>query len=538
MSIFTSRAFSLSLVTGLLLWLAFPGGGELWPVAGVALLPLLYLAKGEGKRKGFRISFFGGFCCGLLHHVLLLYWLVTVLSQYGGLPLFVAIPGLLVLCCYMALYFGLFTAVTSFFYHRFSPVVFLFLVPAIWVGLDWFRGIFLTGLPWMDLGYVLFDTPLLIQVADLFGHHGLTYLIVFINSLIFLVVQRGRPAAFYGRIVLVAVIVLGSAGFYSKYRLGTMGEKIVEGATGKITVGVVQGNIDQSVKWSPGLQKATAEKYFHLTEALISEGTPAFVVWPETALPFFPKSGPHTELLWEHIKSNSIPVLTGSPWYEVVDLEKREIKFFNSALLFLPDGRIGGTYYKNHLVPFGEYVPAKKFLPFLAPLVEAVGDFSPGIIENPIEYRGAKGGVLICFESVFPELSRKWVEAGANLLVNLTNDAWYGKSSAPYHSLAMAVLRAVETRRSVVRSANTGISAFITPDGTIQSQSEIFVPWVGQGKVPLLVEKTFWVRYGYLFGPLCLLLVLGAVLLTAARAVIASRQTRRTAEVEERNLEN
>ena len=208
--------------------------------------------------------------------------------------------------------------------------------------------------------------------------------------------------------------------------------------------------------------------------------------------------------LKELVATKDFALLTGAPWYEIIDLETRNVDFFNSALLLQPDGLFGGKYYKTHLVPFGEYIPFKKFMPFLAPLVEAVGDFSSGTIEQPLIWQETRAGILICFESVFPELSRKWVLAGANVLVNLTNDAWYGKSSAPHHSLAMSVLRAVETRRSLIRSANTGISAFVTPAGTIARQSELFVPWAAAEEVVLSGEVTIWARYGYLFAPFCL----------------------------------
>jgi apolipoprotein N-acyltransferase len=272
----------------------------------------------------------------------------------------------------------------------------------------------------------------------------------------------------------------------------------------RVSVGVVQGNVDQSVKWSPSQQQKTVETYLSQTKSLFVVGRPSFVVWPETALPFYPPSNTHMQPLKELVATNDFALLTGAPWYEIIDREARKVNFFNSALLLQPDGQFGGKYYKIHLVPFGEYIPLKEFLPFLAPLVEAVGDFSFGKIEQPLSWQEAKVGVLICFESVFPELSRKWVVAGANILVNLTNDAWYGKSSAPHQSLAMSVLRAVETRRSLVRSANTGISAFVTPAGTIARQSELFVPWAAATEVVLLEQLTIWARYGYLFAPLCL----------------------------------
>jgi len=201
-------------------------------------------------------------------------------------------------------------------------------------------------------------------------------------------------------------------------------------------------------------------------------------------------------------------LLTGAPWYEVIDREKKVFTFFNSALLIAPSGEFIGRYEKSHLVPFGEYVPLKPFLPFLAPLVESVGDFTPGTISRPLAWRQARLGVLICFESIFPDIARKWVKTGANVLVNLTNDAWYGKSSAPYHSLAMSVFRAVETRRSLVRAANTGISGFVDPLGRLVRQSGLFEPWAAAEEVVLLEDESLWVRGGYLFAPLCLVVTI------------------------------
>ena len=172
-------------------------------------------------------------------------------------------------------------------------------------------------------------------------------------------------------------------------------------------------------------------------------------------------------------------------------------------MLMKPNEGFSFGYYKSHLVPYGEYVPLQKYLTFLAPLVEAAGNFSRGRIEQPLQAGNIDAGVLICFESIFPELGRAWIEAGANLLVNLTNDAWYGKSSAPHQSWAMTVYRSVETRRSLVRSANTGISGFIDPLGRIAGDSALFVEWADAEEVPLLTGTTFFVRQGYLFAPIC-----------------------------------
>lgn len=500
MAFYRSNSFFLSVLTSLLLWLSFPGGGEVWPLLFVALIPLLFVLRGVNVRK----AAFCGLSCGLVHFTLLLYWIVIVLGKYGGLPWFISLAALLLLALYMSLYFALFALLSRYVLLAFPAAVSLWLLPALWVGIDWFRGVFLTGLPWMDLGYALFEVPHLIQIADLVGHYGVTFLVVFLNTCLMLILTKKHSVLGYLLILVPALCLVGGVGMYSKNRFEEVQHAMSATDASLITVGIVQGNVDQSIKWSPAQQQGTVESYLSQTKSLFVTGRPSLVVWPETALPFYPPSNGHMQPLKELVAAKDFALLTGAPWYEIIDREARKVNFFNSALLLQPDGLFGGKYYKTHLVPFGEYIPLKKFLPFLAPLVEAVGDFSFGTVEQPLVWQEARAGILICFESVFPELSRQWVLAGANVLVNLTNDAWYGKSSAPHHSLAMSVLRAVETRRSLIRSANTGISAFITPAGTIARQSELFVPWAAATEVVLLGQLTVWARFGYLFAPVCL----------------------------------
>jgi len=495
------RSTLLPVLTGLLLWISFPGGGEIWPLLFVALVPFLYVIAGICARS----AFFAGISCGLVHFILLLYWIVIVLGKYGGLPWFISVPALLLLALYMSLYFGLFALLSRYVLLSFPAAVALWLLPALWVGLDWFRGEFLTGFPWMDLGYALYKVPHLVQIADIIGHHGITFLVVFFNTCLVLLLTKKKSQPGCLLVFVPAFCLFLGAGMYSMYRYEDVKQTIEAADAPRINVGIVQGNIDQSEKWSPENQQKTIDGYISQTERLFDPGAPALVVWPETALPFYPISSSYMSSIRGLVGANDFALLTGAPWYEIIDRDRKDIKFYNSTLLLQPDGLYGGKYYKTHLVPFGEYIPLKKFLPFLAPLVEAVGDFSFGKIEQPLIWQEAKTGILICFESVFPELSRQWVFAGANVLVNLTNDAWYGRSSAPQHSLAMSVLRAVETRRSLIRSANTGISAFVTPLGTITAQSGLFVPWEGSAQVILCQELTIWARYGYLFAPICLI---------------------------------
>ncbi len=513
MSLSRTSTFFLAILTSLLLWSSFPGGGEVWPLLLVALVPLLFAVGAVNARR----ALFAGLCCGLVHFILLLYWIVIVLGKYGGLPWFIAVAALLLLAFYMSLYFVLFALLARYVLLSFPAGVSLWLLPVLWVGIDWLRAVLFTGFPWMDLGYAVYNEPYLIQIADLAGHYGVTFLIVFVNTALFLLVRKKQSVSDYLWLLIPALCTLGMAGVYSGYRYADVQQAITSTGASRIDVGIVQGNIDQSIKWSPAQQQETVENYLTQTSSLFALTHPSLVVWPETALPFYLPSDGHMLPLKRLVAEKDFALLVGAPWYEIIDRSTRKINFFNSALLLKPDGRIGGKYYKSHLVPFGEYIPLKKYLPFLAPLVEAVGDFSFGTIEHPLVWQQAKVGVLICFESVFPELSRKWVLAGANILVNLTNDAWYGKSSAPHQSLAMSVLRAVETRRSLVRSANTGISAFVTPLGTIVKQSDLFVPWAKTEDMVLRQDLTIWARYGHLFAPICLIIGLFGGLIAGMR---------------------
>ncbi|HID02937.1 MAG TPA: apolipoprotein N-acyltransferase, partial [Desulfobacterales bacterium] len=260
-------------------------------------------------------------------------------------------------------------------------------------------------------------------------------------------------------------------------------------------------------KWNPDRRGSTVRGYIDQSFLLMQKKPrPELLVWPETSLPFYPVNHPLLLPIHRLLDEEQVLLLTGAPWYERENPTSEEILFYNSSLLFNEKGDIVARTSKSHLVPFGEYVPLKRFLPFIAPLVQAVGNFSRGEIANPPACKKARIGVLICFESIFGEISRKWVDAGANLLVNMTNDAWYGKSSAPYQTLAMTRLRAVETRRSIVRSANTGFSGFIDPMGRVQQGSPLFVSWEATGQVPIMEEKTFFVQGGYLFAPFCFML--------------------------------
>ena len=437
---------------GLLAWLALPGSFQIWPLLFICLLPLLFSTENAATAK---TAFIRGISAGIIFYVLQLYWIVSVLKTYGGLHPFIAASALLLLVVYMSFYLGFFSAAVYCLSKPKSLLVTILGLPSIWVGLDWIRSWIFGGFPWMDFGYGLWSYPELLQVADIFGHHLLTFMIILINTSFFIILKGDFRRVQKGVALGIMVLTCGAVLLYSQQQWHQVSAQLEGGD--HVRIGIVQGNIEQGRKWSPEARERTVATYLDLSKSLATNHSPDLIVWPETALPFFPQGNKLLKPVHEFVRNYEQVLLTGAPWYEIKDWEKRLLDYYNAAFLLPEPEETMGHYFKSHLVPYGEYVPLKKYIPFLAPLVEAAGDFSRGTIGEPLKVGSIMAGVLICYESIFPSISRTWVENGANVIVNLTNDAWYGKSSAPYQSWAMTVLRAVETRRSLVRSANTGI---------------------------------------------------------------------------------
>ena len=512
-----------ALATAGLLALAMPGRIGWWPLLFVALVPLLSVALTARPGR----SALAGFVCGLVTHLALLYWILIVLGRYGGLPLFLSLPGLLLLAAYMALYPAVFCALLSLLagrsWHRERPVAALvWLAPVLWVGLDWLRSVLFTGFPWMDLGYGLYAQPQLIQAADLGGHHLVTFAVVLCNSLLVGIIDRQRRDVRWnvrrerGLLLLACATLVFLFGYSTvRYRIAVQyGPRALQAQ-----VAVVQGNVDQAVKWSPAFKTATIDTYLRLSEKAIADTDVELVVWPETALPFYPQQDQLTGRLTAFTAAANTWLLTGAPLFTLTPQTDggELVRHYNGAILLGPDGRLAASHAKQHLVPFGEYVPLRPYLPFLEPLVVSVGDFTAGTSNEPLALGPMRLGLLICYESIFPDIARQSVSREANLLVNLTNDAWYGRSSAPHQSLAMAVFRAVENKRSLVRAANTGISGFVDPVGRIVGRTGLFMETALVSRVPLLDGQTVFNRQGHLFGPACAALIPLCLLLGGRR---------------------
>lgn len=442
---------------------SFPAVGLDW-MAWFALIPLLWAIEHRSPFRAFGLGLLTGFA----HALSLIYWVVVTLQHYGGINVYLSIAVLLLFCAYLALYPALFAAILSGTGRIRFPVL---LMGATWVALEYARAKFLSGFPWCLLGYSQYSNLGLIQIADLVGVYGVSFLIVLVNGVLYNLLFR-RPAlkrpSFVWEIAFI-LLFCGSTLYYGHFRL--QGEARREKPGSSIRVAIVQANIDQSVKWNPKYQGKTMEVYGRLTRAAIASQA-QLIVWPETAVPFFFQNHPQmARRVFDMVRGADVDLIFGSPAFKK---EGGAIRYYNRAYHLSSEGAVAGYYNKVHLVPFGEYVPFKKYLFFIQRLVVAAGDFASGEKIEPIRMPKLSAGVLICFEVIFPELARAHTREGAEILVNLTNDAWFGRTSAPFQHLSMAVFRAVENRRPLVRSANTGISAFIAPSGKIMMQGDLF----------------------------------------------------------------
>jgi apolipoprotein N-acyltransferase len=497
----------LAVLSGVLMTAAFPRSGWFW-MAWVALIPLLLALRDLKAVDAFRL----GWLCGIVHAVGLLYWLVHTLSTYGHLPLALAAGILLFFCTYIGLFTALFSLLLTFLGR--TPGRTLAAAPLLWAGLEYLRSFLLTGFTWGYLGHTQYRWLTLIQSADIWGVYGLSALIVVLNTALFLLVLsqagktwQGQPVfrSLAGRALLLAAACLIANLGYGWARFNQI--QGLEAQASTLRIGLAQGNIPQSEKWDPAFQIASTKTYLHLSSELAPKN-PDLIVWPETATPFYLfHNQALTRIVQRGIRDTDSAHLIGSP---AVERKADGTAYFNSAYLLDAAGTALGRYDKAHLVPFGEYVPLKRWLPFLGKIVAQVGDFHAGPPGGTLAFRDHRIGPLICYDGIFPDLSRAAVANGADLLVNLTNDAWYGRTSAPYQHLVQYIFRAVETRRSLVRATNTGISAFIRPGGQIENATDLFQTAARIQTVACLAHRTFYVRFGDAFALVCLA-VLGAM---------------------------
>jgi apolipoprotein N-acyltransferase len=471
----------------------------------VALAPLCVAVARTAARPAPRgpRPFLLGLVTGLVAFAGTVSWTSDVLAIFGGLnaTLAWALAGLLI--AYLAIYPALFSLTLTTAVGR-GGVPALALAPILWVGTEWLRGSLFTGFPWVLLGYSQSDIVAPLQVASLVGIYGVSGLVACPSAALALMMAPGRPGtrsrALTATLLLALPIVATTWGASR-----VAGEALLQGPT--VRVALVQGNVPQGQKWDPAYRDEILTRYLSLTRDA-SRRDVDLVVWPESSTPFvFGRDDVQTEVMRAGLRQSRVPVVFGSD--EVVGPKE----FYNAAFVMDASGEIRGSYRKMQLVPFGEYIPVRWLLFFAQPLVEGFSDFSAGKQLTLLPVGAHKLSVAVCYEAVFPWLSRTAVRQGSQLLATITNDAWYGTSAAPYQHFQQARVRAVETGRYLVRAANTGISAVVDPYGRVVVQSPLFETgtWVGEAR--WLDGTTPYVRIGDAVAWACMLVTMALLAL-------------------------
>jgi len=503
LSVKAINAIMAAIVSGVLLYACFPPL-NLSFLAWIALVPLFLALAGRSPKYDFLLSMF----CGGLFLVGVFSWILLEVPGYTFLHH-------AILALYMGPYFGSFGLAFALISRRWGMVPALFAAPFIWVSLEFIRSnLFFLALPWALLAHSQYENPLVIQIASVTGAYGISFLIVTVNSALTAMVlplisrlkktspppyrlfsKRGRMA-----VVCTAVLLASLTLFYGYIML-------TEPIVGKrIKLSVVQGNIEQAKKWDRRYAKFIMRTYAALTKEA-AEDQPTLIVWPETATPGDINRDPG---LYRQVRSIAkeagTHLLLGSAHRQKFMKEGSDKKFryLNSAFLVPPEvGRDRNQHYdKIRLLPFSEYLPLKGTIPWYYINIPNFDGYLAGNEYTVFEVPPFHFGVTICWENIFPDLVRRFVKGGAQFIVNITNEARFGKTPAPYQFVSMNVFRAVENRVYVVRCANTGVSCFIDPYGRIVDRvrdargQDIFVRGVLSGSVIPLESKTFYTRYG------------------------------------------
>ena len=491
----------LSTVAGLIMAAAFPPFSY-YPLITAALLPLLYSAGGKGWKSGFRY----GFITGFTFFAVLIWWIAPAISVYGRMPWFAAWPVMILLACYLALFYGIWSGLWGVITSRDSfdsttwRILTALSMAGAWVALEWIRGeLILGGFPWGAAAYALAPVPSMIQGADICGVYGLSFFIILINICLFYIFCPGDNDSRTALRTVSLGVIISVTGL--NYSYGILKEQNLVKNSGKpIFTAALQGSFPQDIKWNYEIRDLTLSRYKKLGADVNMASSdkdikPGLFVWPETSIPFyFQEEGVWKERVLSIVKGYGAATVAGSQAYEYN--AKGNITYLNSAYMIAPTGRVTGRYDKAHLVPFGEYLPLEGYIGWVRKYMPTAGHFSSGTHHAPLVSGEIRAGIQICFESIFPDISRRAVLKGANILVVITNDAWFGRTGAPFQHADMAVFRAVETGRWLVRSANTGISSIISPSGKVVEHTAIFVPAAIGHMAELRENRTFYVKHG------------------------------------------
>lgn len=479
---------------------------EMGWLAFLAYTPLFYFVCKKEKSKNFKKSF----CFGFLFYFGALYWIYNALNGYGHIPALAAFFALFVLVVILSLYLSLIFIFSKWIENNTSISCF-WTLPVLWVAAEWCRSHWpLGGLSWCQVGYSQWKFLTFIQISDLLGIYGVTALVIWINlallEIFYLLQKKAFQKKSVFRILFVFILTLFTL-FYGVSQKSKV--ESISNQSPHFKIALLQGNIPQDEKWLLEKSDEILNIYQEMTHAAFNQYQPDIVIWPEASFPYEIAIDKQENI--DFIGNFPGDVLLGAVSYENKGLLPPETLFtpigfpiYNSALLIKPGSKLAGTYSKHHLVPYGEYVPLRSILPYIEKLTSEMGEFLPGIEYNLLESGSAKMGLLICYEDIFPEIAQQLVKNGANLLVNITNDAWYGDSSALPQHLSFSAFRSIENRRSLVRATNTGITASFDSVGKLRALAPSFERKIAFDQVSLIDIKSFYSKHGDLFAYACL----------------------------------
>ena len=492
-------------------------------MAFACIAPFLDLAV---RSRSARDAAWRGWVAGTAGSLPLYYWISHTIAVEGKLGWPLGGLAAILLSAYLGAYISVAAAAAHRLSCRFGDRG-LWAFPILWTGLELSRTFLFSGFPWMLLGYGLAGNGYMRQAADLAGVYGLSFLLALSGVSLYLAGKALSERAFAAVLPRVApgaasVLFLIAYGFAA-----LPGSDPKDFAHGTLRAGIAQGGVDQSVKWEPSNQWETLRIYEDLTVKARAAGA-KFVVWPETAAPFFYGWEEGLSRRVDGIAAEAgIPLIFGAPWFDPADGGK----FHNSVFLLDGRGVLAGRYDKRRLVPFGEYIPLRRALFFLRKLTEGTEDFSPGTTSSLFVVEGARVSASVCYEAIFPGILRDAVREGASVLVNVTNDAWFGDTVAPHQHLAMARIRCVELRRPMLRAANSGISAVIDSGGGIVASEGLFRRGIVVAGVRPGTGMTLYAKTGEIFGISCIIISLFTLFLPL-RGIhgfwIAGRKNRRS----------
>jgi apolipoprotein N-acyltransferase len=462
-------------------------------------------------------AFLLAYVCGIFWYAGTCYWIYDTMHQYGGLSMPFALLALFLFCLYLGLYHGFFGVLLSLCSgpgRDFRRT--LVASPFLWVGVELARER-ITGFPWNLLGTAQVDNLSLTRITTLTGVYGVSFEIMLVNVAIaaaFLVPRKKRSTLLVAS--LTAAVVLQAGSLVDAPALRT-----------NHTALLLQENIPVDETWTRNTFESTLQDLIDLSRKSAESGTASepesnaaeskrasvdLIVWPESPAPFYASDPIFRDALSNLARESHTWVVTGVIGNEPAKADNPASQVFNSAALISPSGQWTARYDKVHLVPFGEYLPFPQLFAFAGGLTKEVGQFQAGKSRAPLDAGGAKLGVFICYESVFPSEVRQFADKGAQMFVNLSNDGWYGDSGAYAQHLNQTRMRAIENDRWLLSATNTGVTASIDPYGRIVARLPRKQRAVLPARYALTSVTTFYTRHGDWFAWLCAIISAGALL--------------------------